>query len=126
MLFIPFHVYAEGFRFRVEGFIQHKHGYGCCVCACAPVFPRGVGLPVVRVFLPVGQSVESHPGHQRDPHGGRTRHCGLLLLLHRHLGERLTSIVITGTVLLTESLELRENSSRRGGFSLSMQTSKIA
>lgn len=54
-----------------------------CVC----VLTRGVDLPVVCVFLPTGQSVEPHSGHQWYPPRCGTRHCGLLVLLYRHLGE---------------------------------------
>lgn len=97
---------------ELEVFIQWKHGYRCAVFvhlgSC--VFPRGVGLPVVRMFLPVGQFVESHPGHQRDPHGCCTRHCGLLVLLYCHLGERLTFAAIPVTFFLMESLQLKVNS----------------
>lgn len=61
----------------------------CHICVCS----RGVDLPVVCVFLPPGQSVEPHTGHQRDPSGRSARRRGLLILLNRHLGAwHLTSV----------------------------------
>lgn len=68
---------------------ENNHLYLCVVFVhlCLCVFSRGVDLPVVCVFLPVGQSVGSHSWSQRCPHGRCTRHRGLLILLYRHLGE---------------------------------------
>lgn len=56
------------------------------LCFC--MFSRGVDLPLVCVFLPVGQSVESNSWHYGCSHGRCTCHCGLLVLLYRHLGEQ--------------------------------------
>lgn len=68
---------------------ENNHSYQRVVFVhlCLCMFSRGVDLPVVCVFLPVGRSVGSHSGHQRYPLGRGTRHRGLLILLYRHLGE---------------------------------------
>lgn len=93
--FLFFCVFVTGIDFSAERFLISFHAaktitYICacvfvhlCLCVCS----RGVDLPVVRVFLPAGQSVGSHSWSQRCPHGRCTSHCGLLILLHRHLGE---------------------------------------
>lgn len=96
VLFWFFCMFFTGVDFSYQGFqlstfscSENSHSYQRVVFVhlCLCMFSRGVDLPVVCVFLPVGQSVGSHSGHQRYPLGRGTRHRGLLILLYRHLGE---------------------------------------